>query len=209
MRATVGTPADQSGVWLANIGRDDSVIDPVILAGSGDDEAFALNRAAARAAHRYGAQAHRPRAGRFRPRRHQADAQCRPRRHRQARLFRRRAASCLRRRRHPHAGVGDEAGLADLRRLRGARVGREPRLRRHRRAPGGGRQCSARRLQARRPADAGGRPVGGNGNQRHHAASRSMRCRRSATPISPCASPGSTPMSASAAAPWWSRPGAS
>ena len=48
MRATVGTPTDQSGVWVANIGRDDSVIDPVILAGSGDEEAFALNRAAAR-----------------------------------------------------------------------------------------------------------------------------------------------------------------
>jgi hypothetical protein len=48
MRATVETPADRNGVWLANIAREDAVIDPVILAPTGDDEAFALNRASAR-----------------------------------------------------------------------------------------------------------------------------------------------------------------
>ncbi len=48
MRATVETPADRDGAWLANIAREDAVIDPVILAATGDDEAFALNRASAR-----------------------------------------------------------------------------------------------------------------------------------------------------------------
>ncbi len=48
LRATVATPSSQSGVWLLNLTRDDSVIDPVILAPAGDDEAFALNRASAR-----------------------------------------------------------------------------------------------------------------------------------------------------------------
>jgi Protein of unknown function len=48
MRATLEAPVEQNGVWLLNIGRDDAVIDPVILAASGDDEAFALNRAVAR-----------------------------------------------------------------------------------------------------------------------------------------------------------------
>ena len=48
MRATVATPSDQSGVWLLNLTRDDSVIDPVILAPTDDDEAFAFNRASAR-----------------------------------------------------------------------------------------------------------------------------------------------------------------
>ncbi len=48
LRAMLEPPQDQSGVWLVNIGREESVIDPVILGPSGDDEAFALNRALAR-----------------------------------------------------------------------------------------------------------------------------------------------------------------
>ena len=48
LRASLETPRDQNGVWMLNIGRDQSVIDPVILAASGDDEAFALNRVLAR-----------------------------------------------------------------------------------------------------------------------------------------------------------------
>ncbi len=50
MRATLETPSDQQGVWLLAVARDDPVIDPVILGGSGqgDDEAFAMNRALAR-----------------------------------------------------------------------------------------------------------------------------------------------------------------
>jgi len=50
MRATLEASPDQSGVWLLGVTRDDPVIDPVILAGSGpgDDEPFALNRAMAR-----------------------------------------------------------------------------------------------------------------------------------------------------------------
>jgi hypothetical protein len=48
LRATLEAPRDQSGIWVVNIGRDQSVIDPVILAASGDDEAFALNRVVAR-----------------------------------------------------------------------------------------------------------------------------------------------------------------
>ena len=50
MRATLEASPDLSGVWLLGITRDDPVIDPVILAGSGpgDDEPFALNRAIAR-----------------------------------------------------------------------------------------------------------------------------------------------------------------
>jgi hypothetical protein len=49
MRATVEAPSDRSGVWQVAVTRDDPVIDPVILAaGDGDDEPFALNRAAMR-----------------------------------------------------------------------------------------------------------------------------------------------------------------
>ena len=50
MRATLEASAGQDGVWQLDVTRDDPVIDPVILAGSGqgDDEAFALNRAVAR-----------------------------------------------------------------------------------------------------------------------------------------------------------------
>jgi len=48
MRATVQSPQEQSGVWLVDIGRGESVIDPIILAGAGDEEAFALNRIVAR-----------------------------------------------------------------------------------------------------------------------------------------------------------------
>jgi hypothetical protein len=46
MRATLEAPADQSGVWRFNIKRDDTVIDPVILAASGalDADGFAINR---------------------------------------------------------------------------------------------------------------------------------------------------------------------
>ncbi len=51
MHATLEPPADQSGGWLLNMARGDTVIDPVILgsAGQSDDEGFAINRAAVRA----------------------------------------------------------------------------------------------------------------------------------------------------------------
>ena len=50
MRATLDTPQEQPGIWLINLTRGDSVIDPVILApgGSSDDEGVALNRVAMR-----------------------------------------------------------------------------------------------------------------------------------------------------------------
>ena len=51
--------------------------------------------------------------------------------------------------------------------------------------------------------------VGRYRDQRHHAAADRRRCRRSATPISPFASPAAPPPSISAAAPSRSRPGAS
>jgi hypothetical protein len=46
MRAMLKAPADGGGVWHFNIRRDDSVIDPVILAANGPIEAegFAINR---------------------------------------------------------------------------------------------------------------------------------------------------------------------
>src|SRR4029078_10889161 len=50
MRATLDAPQEQPGVWLVNLSRSDSVIDPVILApgSSSDDEGVALNRVAMR-----------------------------------------------------------------------------------------------------------------------------------------------------------------
>ena len=50
MRATVDAPQEQPGIWLINLTRSDSVIDPVILApgGSSDNEGVALNRVAMR-----------------------------------------------------------------------------------------------------------------------------------------------------------------
>jgi hypothetical protein len=47
MRATLDAPQEQPGVWLINLTRGDSVIDPVILAPA-DDEGVALNRVAMR-----------------------------------------------------------------------------------------------------------------------------------------------------------------
>lgn len=50
MRATLDAPQEQPGIWLINLTRGDSVIDPVILAPgvSSDDEGVALNRVAMR-----------------------------------------------------------------------------------------------------------------------------------------------------------------
>ena len=50
MRATLDAPQEQPGVWLVNLTRGDSVIDPVILAPGtmSDDEGVALNRVAMR-----------------------------------------------------------------------------------------------------------------------------------------------------------------
>ena len=47
MRATLDAPQEQPGVWLINLTRGDSVIDPVIFAPA-DDEGVALNRVAMR-----------------------------------------------------------------------------------------------------------------------------------------------------------------
>jgi len=46
MRAVLETPSDQSDLWLLNMTRGDSVIDPVILApgASSEDEGIAINR---------------------------------------------------------------------------------------------------------------------------------------------------------------------
>ena len=60
--------------------------------------------------------------------------------------------------------------VADLRRCPRARMGREPHVRRHRRAGGDRRQCAAAEFQGRRPADARRRPVGRSRDQRHDAA---------------------------------------
>ncbi|MGC1465610.1 MAG: hypothetical protein WA792_07740 [Pseudolabrys sp.] len=48
--ATLEAPADKSGVWTLGVTRGDPVIDPVIIAGSGqgDDASFAFNRASGR-----------------------------------------------------------------------------------------------------------------------------------------------------------------
>jgi hypothetical protein len=50
MRATLDAPQEQPGIWLINLTRSDSVIDPVILSpgGSSDNEGVALNRVAMR-----------------------------------------------------------------------------------------------------------------------------------------------------------------
>jgi hypothetical protein len=50
MRAILDAPQEQPGIWLINLTRSDSVIDPVILApgASSDDEGVALNRVAMR-----------------------------------------------------------------------------------------------------------------------------------------------------------------
>jgi hypothetical protein len=48
MRAILDAPQEQPGVWLINLTRSDSVIDPVILAPGADDEGVALNRVAMR-----------------------------------------------------------------------------------------------------------------------------------------------------------------
>lgn len=50
MRATLDAPPEQPGIWLINLTRGDSVIDPVILAPgvSSDDAGVALNRVAMR-----------------------------------------------------------------------------------------------------------------------------------------------------------------
>ncbi len=51
LRAVLEAPADQNGVWLFNMTRDDPVIDPIILTTTDkiDNESFALNRVVVRA----------------------------------------------------------------------------------------------------------------------------------------------------------------
>ncbi|MBX6328443.1 MAG: hypothetical protein IRY89_07695 [Pseudolabrys sp.] len=49
MRATVEAPADNGGVWRVAIGRNDPVIDPVILGPLADDEGISLNHVNIRA----------------------------------------------------------------------------------------------------------------------------------------------------------------
>jgi hypothetical protein len=51
MRATLETLPEQDGVWLLDVARGDSVIDPVILApgAAADDEGIAINRVTVRA----------------------------------------------------------------------------------------------------------------------------------------------------------------
>jgi hypothetical protein len=50
MRATLDAPPEQDGIWLINLTRGDSVIDPVILGpgASSEDEGIAFNRVAVR-----------------------------------------------------------------------------------------------------------------------------------------------------------------
>ena len=116
LRASVEAPSGDSGLWQIAVTRGDNVIDPVIIAApaKSNEEGISLNRRRHPGAHRHRAQAHRSRSGRHRPRRHAADLQCRPGGDRQPRLFAARSASRLRRRRHPHADLGDEAAVADL-----------------------------------------------------------------------------------------------
>jgi hypothetical protein len=49
MRATFEPAPDQSGTWLLNVNRGDSVIDPVIFAPSADEDGLSINRIAVRA----------------------------------------------------------------------------------------------------------------------------------------------------------------
>jgi Protein of unknown function len=51
MRATLEPASDRNGTWLLGVTRDDSVIDPIIIApsASGDDEGIAINRVTVRA----------------------------------------------------------------------------------------------------------------------------------------------------------------
>ncbi len=172
LRAALEAPADQNGVWQFSMARGDPVIDPVILAspGKSDEEGVALNRVAVHA--RIDTVRHRIDLdqGDIRPHRYAAFAQYRARGHRQPGLFRRRAASGIRRRGHAHADGGDEAPVAGVHRGACARMGREPYVRRHRRARGGRRQRAAAGIQGRRSADARRRPVGRYRDQRHHVA---------------------------------------
>jgi len=48
MRANLKAPDDDSGIWRFNVGRDETVIDPIILGGAGeaDSSGFAINRVA-------------------------------------------------------------------------------------------------------------------------------------------------------------------
>ena len=51
MRATLDAPPEQSDVWLLNVTRGDTVIDPIIIApgATADDEGIAINRVGVRA----------------------------------------------------------------------------------------------------------------------------------------------------------------
>ncbi len=46
MRATLQAPDDDSGIWRFNVARDQTVIDPIILAATGtfEGDAFSINR---------------------------------------------------------------------------------------------------------------------------------------------------------------------
>ena len=49
MRATFEPSTDQSGAWLLNVNRGDSVIDPIIFAPSADEDGLSINRLTVRA----------------------------------------------------------------------------------------------------------------------------------------------------------------
>jgi hypothetical protein len=49
MRATIEPSPDQSGTWLLNVNRGDTVIDPIIFAPSADEDGLSINRIAVRA----------------------------------------------------------------------------------------------------------------------------------------------------------------
>lgn len=44
LRAVLDTPANDDGIWNLTVTRGDQVIDPIILAAAGDEEAFGINR---------------------------------------------------------------------------------------------------------------------------------------------------------------------
>ena len=49
MRAAFEPSPDQSGTWLLDVSRGDSVIDPFVFASLGDEEGLSINRIAVRA----------------------------------------------------------------------------------------------------------------------------------------------------------------
>ena len=66
LRATLQAPADENGVWQFSVTRDDPVIDPIILAASGEHSTrrrFSINRVSDGRTHRYYAPPDRSRQG--------------------------------------------------------------------------------------------------------------------------------------------------